>query len=302
MGTAALGTCMEPITCTTSTPFPDKISKYHTVAMDEEKQSNAKLAWIESLLTKQDCTDILTAAGELGEDPSSKYFVERKKNIAYCVKLEGHWFHVHKNYFNQSSTYNDFSGGYKRYYTQMPTEWTTSPVVQKVLNSFQKAFKIPDGKLILVQVQSSHISCKPIQIKKQNSVITINHKNNEYDVNPDSNMEHELALQKSLEAVESLEANQSIEFTELCSPVPDTPQSVDFNLNDGFPSSPNVIVPTMSITGQGIHTDGKDHAVLVCLERDNICGAQNSAYYDLEGRDVLLNEFVLHQGNAMFWH
>ncbi len=56
------------------------------------------------------------------------------------------------------------------------------------------------------------------------------------------------------------------------------------------------------LTGQGIHSDGADRALLVCLERQNIEGAENAVYRDLEGKQALLDPFVLHEGEAMFWH
>jgi len=37
------------------------------------------------------------------------------------------------------------------------------------------------------------------------------------------------------------------------------------------------------ITGQGLHTDGSDGAMIMILERENIKGAANFFTYDIEG-------------------
>ena len=56
-----------------------------------------------------------------------------------------------------------------------------------------------------------------------------------------------------------------------------------------------------SLTGQGIHSDGADRAMLVCLERSNIDGAESAIYADLKGKRSLIEPFVLNQGQAMLW-
>lgn len=56
------------------------------------------------------------------------------------------------------------------------------------------------------------------------------------------------------------------------------------------------------LTGQGIHTDGADRAMLVCLERHNIAGAESAIYADLDGKRSLINPFILAPGSAMLWH
>ena len=56
------------------------------------------------------------------------------------------------------------------------------------------------------------------------------------------------------------------------------------------------------ITGQGIHSDGADKAILVCLERNNIAGAESAIYADLDGKRSLIEPFVLSEGSAMLWH
>ncbi|NJL83645.1 MAG: 2OG-Fe dioxygenase family protein [Chloroflexaceae bacterium] len=56
------------------------------------------------------------------------------------------------------------------------------------------------------------------------------------------------------------------------------------------------------MTGQGIHSDGADRAILVCLERENIRGAENAIYADLKGRRALIDPFLLGEGQALLWH
>jgi len=56
------------------------------------------------------------------------------------------------------------------------------------------------------------------------------------------------------------------------------------------------------LTGQGIHSDGADKAILVCLERNNIKEAESAIYADIKGKRPLIKPFILKEGNAMLWH
>ena len=56
------------------------------------------------------------------------------------------------------------------------------------------------------------------------------------------------------------------------------------------------------LTGQGIHSDGADRGMLVCLERTNITGAESAIYADIDGQRSLIDPFILAEGSAMMWH
>ena len=190
-------------------------------AASQCKISEETLASIVPLLDESEAIALLDSCGELGPDPSSKYFTERTKNIAYVMCLDSKWFQLRASCFIQPNRYNDFSGGYKRCYKEMPVAFLECAATQKVLTAFKAAYNIPDGELVLVQVQRSH--------------------------------------------VDSDNAGQCL-------------------------------------TGQGIHSDGADRAMLVCLERENILGAENAIYADLSGKRALVNPFVLQEGRALLWH
>ncbi len=174
-----------------------------------------------SLLSASEANEIISACGELGPDPSSDHFTARTKNVAYVLCLNGEWFQIRARCFSQPEQYNDFSGGYKRCYREMPQPFLTSPATKKVLNAFKEKYNISDNEPVLVQVQKSHIT----------------------------------------------------------------------NENSGG-----------CLTGQGIHSDGADRAMLVCLEREHIEGAKSAIYADLEGTRSLISPFVLAAGDAMLWH
>lgn len=184
-----------------------------------KKQWNSP-AFIVPLLSQAESDELIRVGGTLGEDPSSNFFANRTKNIAFVICLNGRWFHVNQNNYNQAQEYNDFSGGYKRFYRQLPSSFIESEVTQSLLNCFQKLHNIPEGQLVLVQIQSSNIT------KEEEG---------------------------------------------------------------------------KCITGQGIHTDGADCGMLVCLHRKNICGARSSAYYDVHGTKPVITPTVLEDGDAMFW-
>ncbi len=194
-------------------------SKPPSIAGDEI--SKKTLALTMPLLDTAEAEELISSCGELGPDPSSDYFTTRTKNIAYVLCLNGEWFQIRAHFFIQPHQYNDFSGGYKRCYREMPKEFLDCEATKKVLNAFKRAYNIPDNEPILVQVQQSHVTAD----------------------------------------------------------------------NEG-----------QCLTGQGIHTDGADRAILVCLERNNIEGAKNAIYTDLEGNSALINPFVLEEGHGLLWH
>lgn len=191
-----------------------------TTLADKDAFDN-DVAFTTPLLTKQEALELMAACGKLGPDPSSTHFTKRAKNIAYVICLEGQWFQIRADYFIQPQEYNDFSGGYKRSYREMPKRFIDCSATQKVLFAFKSAYQIPDKEPVLVQVQTSH-------------------------VNPNN-------------------AGQCL-------------------------------------TGQGIHSDGADRAILVCLDRYNIMGANNAVYGDLAGRQTIMPPFQLEEGHAMLWH
>ncbi|NJN39508.1 MAG: 2OG-Fe dioxygenase family protein [Acaryochloridaceae cyanobacterium CSU_3_4] len=191
------------------------------IALSNRNSFVKDIAFITPILTKHEAAELMAACGELGPDPSSTYFTKRAKNIAYVICLEGQWFQIRADYFIQPQEYNDFSGGYKRSYREMPKEFIDCSATQKVLFAFKSAYQIPDKEPVLVQVQTSHINAN----------------------------------------------------------------------NAG-----------QCLTGQGIHSDGADRAILVCLDRNNITGANNAVYGDLAGHQVILPAFQLEEGHAMLWH
>ncbi|MEM6614526.1 MAG: 2OG-Fe dioxygenase family protein [Cyanobacteria bacterium P01_C01_bin.72] len=186
-----------------------------------QRISNGSVAMTMPILDHNETSALLESCGELGVDLSSNYFTKRTKNIAYVLCINGEWFQLDAQYFIQPEQYNDFSGGYKRYYQKMPQQFLECEASKKVLNIFKSTYNIPDRELILVQVQTSHVT----------------------------------------------------------------------NENAG-----------KCLTGQGIHTDGADRAMLVCLERHNIAGAESAIYADLDGRRSLIAPFILAPGSAMLWH
>ncbi|MEM8778303.1 MAG: 2OG-Fe dioxygenase family protein [Cyanobacteria bacterium P01_G01_bin.49] len=190
-------------------------------AIRSQEISKNPLALTMPLLEETEASDLILSCGELGPDPSSDYFTTRTKNLAYVLCLNGAWFQIRADFFVQPQQYNDFSGGYKRCYREMPKEFLDCDATKKVLNAFKSTYNIPDNEPILVQVQKSHVTTE----------------------------------------------------------------------NAG-----------QCLTGQGIHSDGADRAILVCLERNNIKGAKNAIYGDLEGKQALINPFVLKEGHAMLWH
>jgi len=57
----------------------------------------------------------------------------------------------------------------------------------------------------------------------------------------------------------------------------------------------------LSITGQGIHTDGHEKAMLACVRRKNVAGAMNQYYDDLDGEHPLCEPRILEEGDVSFF-
>ena len=123
-------------------------------------------------------------------------------------------------FFNQAEEYNDFSGGYQRFYDELPRSFVQCYAAQRALTAFADTYEIPEGELILVQVQSSNISPE----------------------------------------------------------------------DEG-----------KCLTGQGIHSDGADRAMLLCLQRDNVENARSSVFEDVDGERRIVDRHVLREGHALFW-
>eukprot|EP00984_Skeletonema_dohrnii_P004998 scaffold1769_cov132-Skeletonema_dohrnii-CCMP3373.AAC.15 len=123
----------------------------------------------------------------------------------------------------RNSGYNDFSGGYKRFYKLIPEDMLKSEA-KSVILQFKRYYNIPDGTIMLVQIQSSII-----------------------------------------EPSTSLSSSRT------------------------------------SVTGQGIHTDGHSQAILVCLERKNVSGAENSFFKDLNGTEQIGKGKILNEGDAVLF-
>eukprot|EP00438_Fugacium_kawagutii_P004445 Skav232368 [mRNA] locus=scaffold1077:2399:2962:+ [translate_table: standard] len=92
----------------------------------------------------------------LSEDPSSKHFAKREKAIRFATIINGRVQTFTQNYFLQDVDYNDFSGGYRRYYGLINDELfePDAPIAKVVLN-FAKYYGIPEKPAILVQIQTN---------------------------------------------------------------------------------------------------------------------------------------------------
>lgn len=161
----------------------------------------------------------------LDDDPSSKHFARREKAIRFVTIINGRVQPFTQNYFVQDAEYNDFSGGYRRYYALINECLFDpgAPIAEVVLN-FAKYYSIPEKTAILVQIQTNHFD--QAQYGKSRA----------------------------------------------------------------------------SVTGQGIHTDGADRAMIVCLHRGGkLEGAENLFHGSLDGMDPLGDEFALHNREGLYF-
>lgn len=186
-----------------------------------------------SLLTTNEVQPIQEyASTSLGDDPSSKFFICRKKAIAFVLLVGDSIYPLQRDFFVQNSSYNDFSGGYRRYYTTIPDDILQSSLKGSILH-FAKYWGIPDRSIVLVQVQRSTIDPS--------------------DTTDEAEGERQYAQGR----------------------------------ND--------------VTGQGIHTDGSDRAMILCCERANVLGAENSFHASLAGDKPLCSPRALEPGDAFLF-
>jgi len=125
-----------------------------------------------------------------------------------------------QDYFNQAEDYNDRTGGYRRYYRELPAEFVQQPEVIKLLDAFADKFSVPDGQMSLVQVQTSVIGTD----------------------------------------------------------------------DEG-----------KCLTGQGIHSDGADVAMIAVLRRENVAGACSAVFADPAGENTLFGPQPLQGGEVVYW-
>eukprot|EP00438_Fugacium_kawagutii_P007347 Skav219314 [mRNA] locus=scaffold1152:138619:139616:- [translate_table: standard] len=162
----------------------------------------------------------------LSEDPSSKHFAKREKAIRFATIINGRVQTFTQNYFLQDVDYNDFSGGYRRYYGLINDELfePDAPIAKVVLN-FAKYYGIPEKTAILIQIQTNIFD--QAEYKRKNRA---------------------------------------------------------------------------SVTGQGIHTDGADRAMLVDLHRGKkLEGADNVFEGSLDGSDPLSDEMTLQAREGLYF-
>lgn len=177
-------------------------------------------ASIHQVLTKTECKEIIESGGILGKDSTCTSFTKRTKNLCYVLSIGEMWYQLDLNYVAQDNSYNTLSGGNKRYHGVFPTSFVKNSAVRKLLNEFKKHFKIPDERLVLLQLQTSHIG-------------------------------------KDMDC----------------------------------------------LTGQGIHTDGHDSAMVACLQVDKgVKGARSAIFSDSDGQNMILGPIALKEGQVMFFN
>ena len=179
------------------------------------------------------------ASKSLGNDPSSKHFISRTKSIAFVLLDGDNIYPLERSYFIQNSSYNDFSGGLRRYYSTINDQLLQCSLKRSILH-FAKYWRVPNRSIMLVQLQRS--------------------------------------------TIDPAEPN-------------------------GHDAKKSYVEGQNDVTGQGIHTDGSDRAMILCCERDNVKGAENSFHGSLSGdsplcepRALAAGDALLFKDNAIFHH
>jgi hypothetical protein len=132
-------------------------SKTASLASLDDANDTPLFCFKNASISKEDLVELKRYAREnLGEDPSSLHFMKRKKSIAFVYVMGGTIVRLDQDYFIQNESYNDFSGGYKRYYPLIPRELISSEM-KSVILQFKRYYGIADGTIMLVQIQSSTI-------------------------------------------------------------------------------------------------------------------------------------------------
>ena len=211
--------------------LPPKIQISETTGFPPGEDGKPRFEHIQETMSEEDRQRILKNV-VLDEDPSSKHFAQRLKAIRFATIINGRVQTFTQNYFLQDAEYNDFSGGYRRYYGLINEElFEPDAPIAKVVLEFAKYYSIPEKTCILIQIQTSYFD----QIPK-------NHR--------------------------------------------------------------------ASVAGQGIHTDGADRAMLVCLHRGELIeGAENVFHDSLDGTEELCEgmplqnrEGVYFKDNSLYHH
>jgi len=178
-----------------------------------------------NLLTDDEMQHVRESVDE-SNDHTSVHFAKRSKAIRFVMIINGRVQVFSQNYFAQPKTYNDFSGGYRRYYGLVKEElFENSAPLAKFVLKFADYYSIPPKTAMLVQVQTSYFDAP--------------------------------------------EYRRNIR---------------------------------VSVTGQGIHTDGLDRSGILCLHRGKLIeGAENQFHGSLDGSEPLCDPVRLEAGDCAFF-
>lgn len=136
-------------------------------------KNDINIAYVESItliqnaISQNERNEIIKSidGGILGKDLTSKYFIRREKCIRFVMTLDTSFFVLNQDFFIQDSVYNEFSGGYKRYYELCPDSLLQNSLAN-IIKLFIKHNKLPEKSIVLIQLQSSYIKGNQISMIK----------------------------------------------------------------------------------------------------------------------------------------
>jgi hypothetical protein len=109
--------------------------------------------FVKGFLSKEACCKVVSNT-ELGLDPSSMHFAERRKAIRFLTVIDGRIQTYTQDYFVQNEGYNEFSGGYKRQYELIPQDVIAGSLASAIF-AFTRRFNIPEKTVLLAQIQTT---------------------------------------------------------------------------------------------------------------------------------------------------
>ena len=86
---------------------------------------------------------------ECGHDKTMDNGISRRKSIAFIFHIKDNVYALDQDYFIQSENYNTSSGGFKRYYKQIPQSWIQEHMREPYFK-FAEINRIPEFSLTLL--------------------------------------------------------------------------------------------------------------------------------------------------------
>lgn len=141
------------------------LKRRSTVEFNEQNvKSDDYFSYCPNFISSDECREIMDSVGELSTKNNGEVELQndvpRSKKIAYVINFkqengENTYDILSQSHLKQNVTYNDFNGGYNRYYERIPESYLETSGMKKILDKHYATFKLPNKTVTLCSIQKS---------------------------------------------------------------------------------------------------------------------------------------------------